>query len=74
MRSKIYIWLPAVLLIYLLAMAFMFKDSLLSAGRYFQFYGTIAIEVVVIVLLYIFLRKKCKMRDDADKRYPHNKK
>ncbi len=66
MRRTIYIWLPAIMLVYLTAMAFQFKDALLGSGRYFQFYGTIAIELVVILFLYIFLRKKVKMRDDHE--------
>lgn len=63
MKSKIYIWLPAVMLLYLGFMALQFKDDLLGAGRYFQFYGTIAIELIVIILLFFFLRKRTRMRE-----------
>ncbi len=67
MRKKIYIWLPLVMLIYLCIMAFTFKDDLLSARRYFQFYGTIAIEFIVIVLLFFFLRRKSRMQEQRHK-------
>ncbi|MBP3590351.1 MAG: hypothetical protein J6J61_07225 [Muribaculaceae bacterium] len=63
MRNKMYIWLPLVMLVYLGFMAFSFKDELLGAGRYFQFYGTIGIELVVIVLLFFFLRRKSRMQE-----------
>ena len=68
MRDKIYIWLPAIMLIYLAAMAFTFKDDLLSAGHYLQFYLTIAVELLVIILLFIFLRKRTRMRKERHKR------
>ena len=68
MRDKIYIWLPAIILIYLAAMAFTFKDDLLSAGHYLQFYLTIAVELLVIILLFIFLRKRTRMRKERHKR------
>ena len=44
MKSKIYIWLPAIMLVYLGFMVFKFKDELLGAGRHLQFYSTIAIR------------------------------
>ena len=72
MRNKAYIWLPLAMLIYTVAMALAFKADLLGEKRYFQFYGTLAIQIIVILLLYVFLRKKSRLRDSreaADEHY-----
>jgi len=63
MKNKIYIWLPAIMLVYLGFMVFKFKDELLGAGRHLQFYGTIAIDIIVTALMFIFLRKRTRMRE-----------
>lgn len=66
MRTKIHIWLPLALLIYVAIMAFQFKDDLLGAGRHYQFYATIGVELIVIALLYFFLRKRAKLRGERE--------
>lgn len=66
MRNKSHIWIPALMTIYLIFMALRYKDELLAAHRYFQFYGTIGIEVVIIVALYFFLRKRNKLRAERE--------
>lgn len=63
-----YIWLPAILLVYLIIMALSFKDELLSKHSYFQFYGTIGIELIVIILLFFFLRRRQQLRNERIER------
>lgn len=71
MRDKIYIWLPAIMLIYLAAMALAFKDDLIGTGRHMQFYITIAVELLVILLLFLILRKRTRLRKDRRQREKH---
>lgn len=54
--------MPAIILVYFLFMAWQGRDILLVQGDYLRFYGTVAAELLVIVLLSIFLRKKYQMK------------
>ena len=54
--------MPAIILVYFLFMAWQGRDILLVQGDYLRFYGTVAAELFVIVLLSIFLRKKYQMK------------
>lgn len=64
MKIKRYIIYPILLLIYFIAMAAWFGPELVKAGQTWRLYLVGAIEGVILVLLYIFLRKK---------EYYHNK-
>lgn len=68
MKVKSHIWIPLIMLVYLGCMSYMYKDDLLTAGRYFQFYGTIGIELVVITLLYFFLKRRNRLRAERKER------
>ncbi len=50
--------LPICLLIYAGAMTAYFSADWIASGRSTQFYISIAAEAIVIILLYIFLRKR----------------
>ena len=66
-KSTRYIWLPALLIVYLAAMAYVGRDMLLVEHNYLRYYGTIGAEVACIVALSFFLRKKylLKQRREA---------
>ena len=58
-RSKIRrsVIFPIIMLVYLAAMAWIGRDRL-ERGEYLYYFGIIGIGLVIIVLLYLSLRKK----------------
>lgn len=67
MKIKKSIWLPTVLLIYFAFMAIYFGKDLLLTGHSTQFYLISGAEILAIVLLFIFLRKKEKYREERER-------
>jgi hypothetical protein len=63
MNKYRYIWLPALLLSYGLAMAAHFGPELIAAGRLWQVWTVVGADIVVCILLFIFLRKKQRMQN-----------
>ncbi len=66
-RTK-HIWLPALLLVYIIVMAYIGRDTLTVQGDWLRYFGSIAAEIAVIVALAIFLRKKQKLQDRRENR------
>lgn len=62
MRKYIYIWLPAALTVYLLILFFMFKDNMISEGKTLQLYLTLGAELLIIIALSYFLKKRTDAR------------
>ena len=58
MRKYRYIWFPLLLLIYGLGMAWKYGPMFIAAGRAWQVWLFIAIDIVICILLAIFLRKR----------------
>lgn len=54
-------WLPALILVYFIIMMCVFGPDLLAKGEYLTFGLTAAAELVILVLLRIFLRKREKI-------------
>ncbi len=61
-RTK-YIWLPALLLAYIIVMAYIGRDTLTVQGDGLRYFGSIAIELAIIIALAVFLRKKQKLQE-----------
>lgn len=51
-------WIPALLLIYLAVMIITFGKENISNGETVKFVAIILIELLVIIALYFFLKKK----------------
>lgn len=72
-RLPRHITVPLLLLIYLSIMAWLGLDGLRSgATSPMQYFGTIALTLLVLVLLYFFLKKRDRLRrkrqDDLNKK------
>lgn len=65
-RKYKYIWLPAVIFIYFLVMTFMFGTDLLRQGATMQFWLTVGSELVVLVALVFFLRRREQLRRERE--------
>lgn len=59
--------LPLALLLYLAVMAYMGRGTLL-AGEYLHYFGVIGVSLIIIVLIYILLRKRDKIRAERDEK------
>ncbi len=57
-KLKKSVWLPLCLAIYMAAMSFTFADEWIKSGHALRFYITVAVEVILLILLVIFLRKR----------------
>lgn len=66
-RTK-YIWLPTLLLVYVIVMAYIGRDTLTVQGNWLRYFSSIAIELAIIIALAIFLRKKQKLQDRRENR------
>lgn len=60
MRDKKYIWLPLLLLAYGIFMAVYFGREHAASGHLWRVVVTLAVDILVCILLFIFLRKKSK--------------
>lgn len=67
MRKYKYIWLPTLLAVYFVFMTVYFGLDLLRSGETFRFWGTIAAEVIVLIALVIFLKKRERLRTEREK-------
>lgn len=67
MRKYKYIWLPALLAIYFVFMTVYFGLDLLRSGENFRFWGTIIAEMIVLIALVFFLKKREKLRNEREK-------
>ncbi|MDO4335794.1 MAG: hypothetical protein Q4C37_08205 [Bacteroidales bacterium] len=66
MRKYKFIWLPLLLGAYFLFMTFYFGIDLLKAGETLRFWATIAAEVVVLIALAFFLRRRDRLRKERE--------
>lgn len=66
MKIRKSIYLPLILLIYFAFMAIYFGQDLIKSGKNIQFYITCGAELIVIVALYFFLRKKEKLKEERE--------
>lgn len=64
MKVKKSVWLPSIIFIYFLAMAIIFGKEMIAAGETLKFMMICGTELVIIILLVIFLRKKEKITKD----------
>lgn len=51
-------WLPALIFMYFIAMTVIFGKDYIRSGRYVEFGLTVGAELVVLILLRIFLKKR----------------
>ncbi len=65
MKTKKSTWLPLILLVYLLVMAYIGRQQVV-AGKYLQYFGVLGVSLVVIVLLHFVLKKKERLREERD--------
>lgn len=61
-----YIWLPAILLIYVLYIAWQSRSVLLEDGDALRYFGTIAVEIVIIALLSVAIRRKFRLKQQRE--------
>lgn len=66
MRKYRYIWLPALLAVYFIFMTFFYGIDLLRSGAQTQFWSTVAAELVILVALVFFLKKREKLRQERE--------
>ena len=66
MRKYKFIWLPLLLGAYFLFMTFYFGFDLLKAGETLRFWATVAAEVVVLIALAFFLRRRDRLRKERE--------
>lgn len=60
--------LPILLLIYLVVMSFIGWPYYSENGKYFEYFGLIALTLIVIVCLFFFLKKRDRYRREHQKR------
>ena len=66
MRKYRYIWLPILLGVYFLFMTFYFGLDLLKAGEPVRFWCTVGAEVLILIALSFFLKKRQKLRQERE--------
>ena len=74
MRKYKYIWLPTLLAIYFVFMTVYFGLDLLRSGENLRFWGTIAAEMIVLIALVIFLKKRERLRTERERDLAENQK
>lgn len=62
LKQLAHIWVPILLVIYLAAMAYIGRDTLIVQKEYFRYFGSIAAELIVILALSFFLHKKFMLK------------
>ena len=55
MKTKKSTWLPLLLLVYLMVMAYVGRGQV-AAGKYLQYFGVMGVSLLVIVLLHFTQR------------------
>lgn len=63
MRIKKYIWLPAVISVYFIAMSAIFGVELIKTGHTTKFWLTAGAEIIIIIAMIIFLKKRDEITD-----------
>lgn len=63
MRQYKYIWLPCLILVYFVCMMVYYGPELLATGQTLRFWLTAGAELLVIVALYFFLRRRQQIAD-----------
>lgn len=66
MRKYKFIWLPSLLALYFLGMTFYFGFDLLRQGESTRFWLTVGAEIIVLVALTFFLRKRERLRSERE--------
>lgn len=66
MRKYRYIWLPSLLGLYFLFMTFYFGLDLLKSGESLRFWATVGAELLILVALVFFLKKREKLRRERE--------
>lgn len=74
MRKYKYIWLPSLLFLYFLFMTFYFGLDLLRTGETARFWATVGAELLVIVALVFFLKKRDRLRKEREDDIANNEK
>lgn len=74
MRKYKYIWLPALLGLYFIFMTIYFGLDLLRSGETFRFWATIGAEIIVLIALVFFLKKRERLRNEREDDIDHNTK
>lgn len=59
-RIRKSVWLPTLLAIYFIAMMAIFGPELLRNGEKTRFFTVAAVEIIVIILVYLFYRHREK--------------
>ncbi|MDE5790045.1 MAG: hypothetical protein K2H96_02295 [Muribaculaceae bacterium] len=57
-RIKKSVWLPSVIFIYFICMTFMFAPELIQTGQSARLLTVAAVEIIVIIALHFFLKKR----------------
>ena len=65
-------YLPAILLVYLLCMAYIGKDILLK-GNYLYYFSVFGLSLIIIILLHFSLKKKEKRDEEKQLNDKNNK-
>lgn len=66
MRKYKYIWLPALLGVYFMFMTFYFGLDLLQSGESTRFWCTVGAELLILIALVFFLKKREKLRRERE--------
>lgn len=66
MRKYKYIWLPTLLFLYFLFMTFYFGLDLLRSGETTRFWATVGAELLVIIALVFFLKRRDRLRKERE--------
>lgn len=66
MRKYKYIWVPCLLGVYFLFMTIYFGLDLLRAGDNVRFWSTVSAELIVLLALSFFMKKKEKLRKERE--------
>lgn len=60
--KKKYVWLPLLIAVYAGCMAWFNRDAVTVRHEYASYYSTIAMEVIILIALSIFLKKRDELR------------
>lgn len=60
--KKKYVWLPTLIGIYAACMAWFNRDAVTVHHEYTQYFVTLGVEAVILILLVIFLKKRDRLR------------
>lgn len=66
MKARIHIILPICLFVYLAIMAYVGRAELLVEKAYFSYFGKIALELGIIVMLYFVLKRCSRLRQQRE--------